>query len=107
MNNFKVDGELHRNTLKLRLTFRGKYQQNLELWEEEDYYFIAEISAMITNQGFYSYPILLLSFPSQQTLATTLFHNTLSVAFLVNSSFLMLTTLSYTQPCTIFSLSPL
>ena len=52
VDNFRVEGEVQKNILKLRLTFRGKYEQNLELWEENDYFFIAEIAAIITNQGF-------------------------------------------------------
>lgn len=52
VDNFKVEGEVQDNILKLRLMYRGKYEHNLELWEEDDYVFVAEIAAIITNQGF-------------------------------------------------------
>ena len=51
VDNFKVEGDVQKNIVKLRLTYRGEYKQNLESWEEDDYFFIAEIVAFITNQG--------------------------------------------------------
>ncbi|XP_065057396.1 uncharacterized protein LOC135685388 [Rhopilema esculentum] len=52
IDNFKIEGEVQKDILKLRISYRGEYEQNIYLWEEDDYFFIAEIAAVIHNQGY-------------------------------------------------------
>eukprot|EP00794_Sanderia_malayensis_P012900 gene12900-14229_t len=49
---FRIEGSVEKNFIKLRLTYRGEHKQYTELWEEKDYYFTAEIAAIIHNQGY-------------------------------------------------------
>ena len=51
MDNFRIEGEVQKKYLQLRLTKRGKWCDDVVLWEEEDHCFIAEIGAIINNHG--------------------------------------------------------
>ena len=51
VDNFRIEGEVQKKYLQLRLTYRGKLSDDVVLWEEEDYCFVAEIGAIIHNHG--------------------------------------------------------